>query len=370
MISVLHTADVHLGAKLLKLGRKSEDQRIQIQRTFESIVNLAIEKRVNLFIIAGDLFDASHPDKYLIDFVLSNLAKLNDNKIYTCIAAGTHDFYAEGNIFSAVDASGLSYIKIFTDPNVKEYAIDELSLIVFCNTSLSNKTTASPLDGIRRNENYVYNVAIAHGSVQIPGKSSPNDSPIAFEEIESSGMDYVALGHWHNQQNVSKGNVTAWYSGAPEMIDLDQTGSGKVLLATLSGNKEVSVESIQTGKRLFDSIRVDISSCGTFEDIITKVRQNADLNLVRSVTIEGIASLDFAVLDTNEIIKRLDDDFFFMQIRNNSHVLDRDIEAAFEDSLLKQKFLEHVKNMHKEVDIEKEVLQLGILLLDGKTKVY
>ena len=38
---------------------------------------------------------------------------------------------------------------------------------------------------------------MAHGSVQIEAKAASDDLPIAFQDIADSGMEYIALGHWH-----------------------------------------------------------------------------------------------------------------------------------------------------------------------------
>src|SRR5579872_5560797 len=110
MIKILHTADIHLGARLSKLEGKSEEQRVQIQKTFEHIVNLATEQKVDILLIAGDLFDSNNPEKSLLDFAMSNFAKLNDRHIYTLIALGTHDFLDEGSIFKTMDLSSLEYV--------------------------------------------------------------------------------------------------------------------------------------------------------------------------------------------------------------------------------------------------------------------
>ena len=65
-LKILHTADVHLGAKFLGLGRKGEYQRTQLLQAFDDTVNLAIRERVNMMLIAGDLFDSASVSRSLL----------------------------------------------------------------------------------------------------------------------------------------------------------------------------------------------------------------------------------------------------------------------------------------------------------------
>lgn len=369
MLTILHTADVHLGAMLAKLGPKAQEQRIAIQQTFEKVVDLAVEKKVDLFIIAGDLFDANTPDQGLVDFVRVQLEKLNGRHIYTCISLGTHDFLTDDAIIQSLHAQDLPYIKIFLDPKEQKFVISDLATVVFCNVSLSNKTTQSPLAGIVRDDTYTYNIGIAHGSVQIPGKSSPNDSPISFDEIVQSKMDYIALGHWHNQQDVSQKGVSAWYAGSPELVALDQQNSGKVLFVTIDDQHVVHAESIQVGKRNWKEVKIRMDGVKNMEELLAQVKQYADVNTICTLVLEGMLSPGMSI-DEQEIMLRLKDLFFYLQIKNDAQADDAALLQDIEGDIVKMKFVESVQNLAIAEDTKKEALRFGLILLSGKTKVY
>jgi exonuclease SbcD len=57
MVKILHTADIHLGAKFSGLGNKATSQREQLRTTFKNVIATAVNERVNIVLIAGDLFD-------------------------------------------------------------------------------------------------------------------------------------------------------------------------------------------------------------------------------------------------------------------------------------------------------------------------
>ena len=368
MLSFIHTADIHLGARLLKLGDKVDQQRVQIQLTFEKVVREAIDRNVPLVLIAGDLFDDQKPEKQLVEFAITNLITLNDRHIHVCISLGTHD-YDVANLFDDVaDMSQFPFIHVFDHPEYNKLELEDIQTVIFCNAPVANRTGESPLKGIVRDDNFMYNVALAHGSFQIPGKSSSNDSPITAEEIESTGMDYIALGHWHNQQRVGNGKVNAWYSGAPEMIDLDQTNSGKIIVGSISESREVNIESVQVGKRYFDKLSIDASTIKSQEDLIGRIREGANPDLVRLIQIDGML-LDPAFVNEEEIRRRLKSELFAIIIKNSSQISIPDVDKQVEGNILKTKFIEYVRQSGKNEDIVNEAIQMGLSLIDGNIKI-
>ena len=58
-------------------------------------------------------------------------------------------------------------------------------------------------------------------------------------EIDATGVDYVALGHWNTPVQVSDGAVTAYYSGSPELAN-----TVNLVRLTQSGSVEVTREAI------------------------------------------------------------------------------------------------------------------------------
>ncbi|MEA2520055.1 MAG: repair protein SbcD/Mre11, partial [Chloroflexota bacterium] len=59
MLRLLHTADVHLGARHADLGEQAAAQRERQFAAFQAAIELAIAEKVDLFLIAGDLFDSN-----------------------------------------------------------------------------------------------------------------------------------------------------------------------------------------------------------------------------------------------------------------------------------------------------------------------
>ena len=93
MLRLLHTADVHLGARHADLGEQAAAQRERQFAAFRATVDLSIAEQVDVFLIAGDLFDSNTQPRRSVERVAAELRRLVAAKIRTVIIPGTHDVY-------------------------------------------------------------------------------------------------------------------------------------------------------------------------------------------------------------------------------------------------------------------------------------
>ena len=76
MLRLLHTADVHLGARHADLGEAAAAQRERQFAAFQATVELALDEKVDLFLIAGDLFDSNTQPRRSVERVAAQLKRL------------------------------------------------------------------------------------------------------------------------------------------------------------------------------------------------------------------------------------------------------------------------------------------------------
>ena len=100
MLRIIHTADVHLGARHDDLGEQAAAQRERQFAAFTATVDLAIAERVDLVLIAGDLFDHPRVGDATADRVIAELARLDQP---TVIIPGNHDCIDDESIYKRVD---------------------------------------------------------------------------------------------------------------------------------------------------------------------------------------------------------------------------------------------------------------------------
>src|SRR5436305_3777254 len=108
MLRLLHTADVHLGARHADLGDQASDQRERQFSAFVATVDLALAERVDLFLVAGDLFDSNVQPRRSVERATSQLRRLVDARIRSVLIPGTHDVYDRASIYRAYDLAAMS----------------------------------------------------------------------------------------------------------------------------------------------------------------------------------------------------------------------------------------------------------------------
>ena len=368
MLRILHAADIHLGAKFLGLGSKGVSQREQLRATFKSVIASALDGGAGTVLLAGDLFDSNEQPQRNIDLVIEQFNLLGSKNIPVCLVPGTHDSLDSSSIYRKIDFEAkCPNLKVFTDENVSCKEYPSLDLTVYGRPNLSNRSYTSPLKGLRRSTSTKFHVAMAHGSFYIPGRTAEDDHVFRPEEIESSGMDYIALGHWHRPYRCWE-KPPAWYPGPPEWIP-GQTEKGGVLLVSLLDSGEVKVELRKLGLRDYDELEIDMSEVQERGALRARISEGADQDLVRQVTLKGLREAEFMV-NPEELEADLGDRFFHLSIMDRSHPRLAQIRDD-ERRLIRSRF---VRLMEKEIEgregEEKEIaenaLQYGIALLDGK----
>src|SRR5690625_3480523 len=91
----LHTADIHLDSPLRGLerypGAPVAEIRNATRAAFTNLIDLAIEKKVDFIIIAGDLYDGDWQDYNTGLFFIKEMNRLRQHKISAFIISGNHD---------------------------------------------------------------------------------------------------------------------------------------------------------------------------------------------------------------------------------------------------------------------------------------
>src|SRR5262249_50156598 len=99
------------------LGDAAATQRERQFAAFVASVDLAIAERVDLFLVAGDLFDSNVQPRRSVERVAHELARLVQARIRSVLAPGTHDVYDRSSVYRAYDLPALAGSKA-ADPFV------------------------------------------------------------------------------------------------------------------------------------------------------------------------------------------------------------------------------------------------------------
>ena len=328
MLRILHTADVHLGARHTDLGERAAAQRERQFAAFERTVQAALDRDVHLFLVAGDLFDSNTQPRRTVERVAAELRRLAAAGIRTVLLPGTHDVYDRASVYRAHDITALAGLAPGTDqivvlaPDRPDVVYPTLDAIVYGRTFATKRAPQSPLAGLEAgaDRRARWKIGMVHGSVAIPGSTDGDDVVITPDEIARSGLDYLALGHWHSLTTGRAGRTQYAYAGAPEPVAVDQDRAGHALAVTLEGegdDRRVSIEEITVGRTRFERVRFDVGELAGQVDLVDRVRVHADPDLVLDVELRGVRR-DELDLDADEVEAILAKDFMNVRVRDRS----------------------------------------------------
>ncbi len=328
MLRLLHTADVHLGARHTDLGDGASALRERRFAAFRSAIDLAVAEKVDLVLVAGDLFDSNTQPRRSVERVAAEIRRLVEAKIRTVIIPGTHDVYDRASIYRAHDLPGLSgstadddWVTVLT-PSWPDIHLPALDAVAYGRVFATKRAPHSPLEGldVTTDDRATWKIGLVHGALAIPGVVERDEVLITTDEIAHSGLDYLALGHWHSAQQGRAGSTTWAYSGAPEPVAVDQDKAGNVLLVTLDGSgdkKTVTVEERRVGRTRFESLELDLAPLGSQPALVERLRSMADPDLVLDVRLTGLRP-DEVDVDIDEVEVELRPAFFRLRVRDRS----------------------------------------------------
>jgi DNA repair protein SbcD/Mre11 len=338
MLRIIHTADVHLGARHDDLGEQAAAQRERQFAAFKAAIDLALAEKVDLFLIAGDLFDSNVQPRRSVERVAAELKRLAEARIRSVIIPGTHDVYDRASIFRAYDLAALAGcapdddLVTILDPEHPWVHLGALDAVVHGRVFATKRAPHSPLQGLSAASAEpaqggdvappaaTWRIGMVHGSIAIPGRTEYDEVVITTEEIAASGLDYLALGHWHSMQTGKAGGVSYAYAGAPEAVALDQDRAGKVLLVELderAGKRVVAISDRQVGRTRFEKAEIDAATVDSQPALVALLAARADPDLVLDVKLVGIRR-DELDLDPLEMETSLTGSFLKVRLRDGS----------------------------------------------------
>jgi DNA repair protein SbcD/Mre11 len=369
-MKILHTADIHIGAQFKKLGSRAGHKRKQLKATFRRTIDVALERKVDLVLIAGDLFDSNRVAADDVSFVREQLARLADAGVHVVMTAGTHDNLGDIPILTSSEfAHGLRDVHLLEKQ--RPYVVfEQLGVAVSGVSNYTKKSSDHPFAQLSPVPEAKVNIAMIHGSLQIPGKSAANDYPFTAAEIDASGFDYVALGHWHNFQEIPTTRVKAAYCGSSEPFDFNQTNSGHVVVVTID-ESGVHVEPVNVSETVFTDLEIDM----TDQDLTVvreQIRSIAGENVYARVTLRGLISGRVSI-HPDRIEEEFADSFCYLRVFDTtSFLLSKEELARYPETMVLGSYVRQLQGDiatcedQEERRVMEKALQYGVSLLSGK----
>ncbi len=278
---LLHTSDWHLGRQFHGLSLLDEQAR-----AMDRLVELALEARVDLVVIAGDLYDRAIPPADAVRLFTDTLARLRGGGAAVVAIAGNHDSHVRVSVYdellsaqgvtirgrwqraaepvlvtpqgggSPVAVYPLPYLEPLLDgPALQALAgegdpeLEQRPARMDHQQAMDLALAPIRADFARRPA--TRSVLVAHAFVA-GGCTSESERDLSVGNVEAvavptfAGFDYVALGHLHGSQQLDGPRLA--YSGTPLPYSFSEQHHVKsVRLVELAAHGSPQVEVVPLG---------------------------------------------------------------------------------------------------------------------------
>jgi len=235
-ISFIHTGDIHLDAAGVFSSRGKdwyERRRKDRFLTFERIIDLCIEEKVDFLFIAGDLYEHKTVKPSTVHFLHNQFLRIPE--VQVVITPGNHDPYLVNSFYHVYPWS--QNVHIFA-PQKNTFVFDKYQLAVHGQAFDNFQVKGNGFSDLHAIEG-MQNIFILHASLSPAGSQDSQFMPCQKNDLERLKGDYIALGHFHNHQIVweDEGEIKACYCGSPEPLAIDEEGPRTVIHGVLSNGK-------------------------------------------------------------------------------------------------------------------------------------
>ena len=197
------------------------------------VLALARGAGADAVVLAGDTFDCHRLPPELLD---QTAAVISASGLPVIVLPGNHDPAVEDAVYHHGALANLANLHVIGIRHEESVLFDALALEVWGRPH-RDYGDMIPFEKIRPRRTR-WQIAVAHGHyVPEPDRSvHPRASwLIGDAELNATGADYVALGHWNRPVKVGSGPVAAYYSGSPEYA-----GTVNVVRLTRAGDVVVT----------------------------------------------------------------------------------------------------------------------------------
>ncbi len=266
MVRILHTADWHLGARLVERDRLTEHASF-----LDNLIELLQREKVEVLLVSGDVFDAANPPQDAVALYYDFIRRLADLKtVRAVITGGNHDSASHLNAprellrrfqvhvvgqALAVESAALDLgevvigaVPFLRERDLRQSVAGESMGDVQSQVRAAIRTHyAAQLQACRSLAGQRPVIAMGHLTV-LGATTSESERDVHVGNLGAvgadvfAGFDYTALGHLHRPQKVG-GLESVRYSGSPLALSFSEAEDVKsVVLLEVGINGVKSLE--------------------------------------------------------------------------------------------------------------------------------
>lgn len=266
---ILHAADLHIDSPLGGLsaydGAPVEEIRGATRRATENLVEAAIDRDVDVVVIAGDVFDGDWRDYSTGLFWIGQLARLNDAGIPVVLITGNHDA-------ASVVSQSLTLppnTALLSSAHPEAFVIDDLDLAIVGQGYATRVVTDDLAAAYPPADPGLFTVGLLHTSLDgRPGHDAY--APTSVDTLRGKGYGYWGLGHVHQREVVA---TDPWvvFPGNLQGRHARETGPKGATLVSVEAGEVADVEAIALDVVRFGTCEIDASGLRHRDDVLAAV---------------------------------------------------------------------------------------------------
>ncbi|MDO9537653.1 MAG: DNA repair exonuclease [Thermoplasmata archaeon] len=282
----IHAADLHLDSPFK--GISEIDPAIQQElaeatfKSFDKIIELCIEEKVDFLLIAGDVYDSQDKSLRAQLRFIDGLERLSDRGIHTYLVHGNHD--PSSGWASSLKIPDL--VHVFTGKKVHKdiFQRDGENLAKIYGYSYSRRDimeSVIPEFEEKVIESPQYTIGLLHCCLGTATGHEPY-APCLIGDLTKLPINYWALGHVHNKQVINE-NPAIVYPGNIQGRHIRENGEKGVFLIEVDDSHNTTIHFQSTENIIWDTREISIDKCKTFQELrkeintfITELRSKSD----------------------------------------------------------------------------------------------
>ncbi len=360
-IKVLHMADMHLEWPFAGMGVDSHRGRMrreELKEVFAATVDLAIREQVELFLIAGDLFEHEHLTRATVRFLEQQFRRMDGIRVF--ISPGNHDPLLPNSYYRSYPWP--SNVHIFgTTP--ERVDLPDRSVSVYGWGFGAWEVAEYQLGDLKVADPARVTIVVVHGGDE-------KYHPFTSAELAAIGADYIALGHIHKTDVVlaDGDRVIARYAGSPEGLSFGEPGRHGVYVGSV-GKDGNDLAFVPVGRREQITLEVDLTGAATPEEAQELIRacdtEERRLQHCYRVMLKGTPDADLAV-DLPVWQEQLAGQFYLLRLVDQTRP-DIDLVAVARERSARGLFVQRMSALEAEAQepAERErirrALQIGLV---------
>ena len=267
MITLLATADLHLGRRTILPPAGEDDAALSAGTTWNALVDTALRRNVDAFLLLGDIIDEEN--RYLETFgpLEAGLNRLAEQGVEVLMVAGNHDWNTLTDFAARLPERTREKIRILGEGGRwEEFRLeskDKGGRLDFVGWSFpSRHHEADPFSGCDiewGRETPV--IGLLHADVGGGSRSGAEASPYAPVSPDdfAGTADLWLLGHIHKPAVLRESDPRVLYSGSPHSFSPRETGPHGPLLVEVRSKNDIRISQPAISPVRFETLEVELN---------------------------------------------------------------------------------------------------------------